>query len=159
AMLKVLGATSGLVTRIYLMQVLAVAAVGIALGLTAGIAAVPFIGLAAGAVLPVEPRFPILPLPLAPAAAYGLLIAPAFCAPALMAAGRVPAAALLRGVFDHRGGMSKRAAGWMAGASALVVILALTSSERPLFAAGFLGAATATLLLLLALGNGVRSVA
>jgi putative ABC transport system permease protein len=120
---------------------------------------VPLIGLAAGDVLPVEPGFSVLPLPLARAAAYGLLIALAFCVPALLAAGRVPAAALLRGVLDHRSGLSKRAVGWMAGASVLVFILALASSERPLFAAGFLGAAAATLLLLLALGNGVRAVA
>jgi len=159
AMLKVLGATSALVTRVYLMQVLAVSAVGIALGLLAGVAAVPLIVLAAGAVLPVEPGFSVQPLPLARAAAYGLLIALAFCAPALLAAGRVPAAALLRGALDHRSGISRQALGWMAGASALVFMLALVSSERPLFAAGFLAAAAATLVLLLALGAGVRAVA
>lgn len=159
AMLKVLGATSALITRVYLMQVLAVSLVGIALGLIAGVAAVPLIGLAAGEVLPVEPGFPFQPLPLARAAAYGLLIALAFCAPALLAAGRVPAAALLRGALDPRSGLSKRAIGWMVGAGALVVVLAVLSSERPLFAAGFLGAAAATLLLLLALGVGVRAVA
>ena len=159
AMLKVLGATSGLVTRVYLMQVLTVSAVGIALGLLAGVAAVPLLGATVGAVLPVEPGFSVEPLPLALAAAYRLLIALAFCAPALLAAGRVPAAALLRGVLDRRPGVGTRAAVWMAGAIGLVVIFVLLSSERPLFAAGFLGAAAVTLLLLVALAAGIRAVA
>lgn len=46
AMLKVLGATSGLVAKVYLLQVLAVAGVGILLGLVAGIVAVPLVGIA-----------------------------------------------------------------------------------------------------------------
>ncbi|WP_375182523.1 ABC transporter permease, partial [Sphingomonas adhaesiva] len=41
ATLKILGATSGMVARIYLLQLLAVSMVGIGLGLIAGIAAVP----------------------------------------------------------------------------------------------------------------------
>lgn len=159
AMLKVLGATSGLVARIYLLQILAVGAVGIAAGLLAGVAAVPLIGLAAGAVLPVAPGFSLQPAPLVLAAAYGLLIALAFCAPALLAAARVPAAALLRGALDPRGRTGWRAAGWMAAAAAAIVALALGSSERPWFAAGFLAAAALTLALLVALGVGIRAAA
>jgi putative ABC transport system permease protein len=159
AMLKVLGATSGLVTRIYLMQVLTVAAVGIALGLLVGVAAVPLVGLAAGAVLPVAPGFTIQPVPLLLAAAYGLLIAAAFCTPALVTAGRIPAAALLRGVLDRRPGGRWIAAGWMAGATGLMLALILGSNAQPWFAASFIGAAAATLLLLVLIGVGVRMVA
>lgn len=159
AMLKVLGATSALVTRVYLLQVLAVSAVGIALGLLVGFAAVPLIGRAAGAVLPVAPGFSVQPLPLALAAGYGLLIALAFCAPALLAAGSVPAAALLRGALDPRRRVTRRAVAWMAAAALAILALALVSSEQPWFAAGFLGAAAATLLLLVALGTGIRVAA
>ena len=159
AMLKVLGATAATVTRVYLIQVLAVAGVGIALGLAAGLIAVPLVGALAGAVLPVAPGFVVAPLPLALAALYGLLIALAFCAPALVAAGRVPAAALLRGVHDRRARGGRVAAAWMAAAGTALVTLVLATSERPLFAAGFLGAAAATLLLLVALGHAVRWLA
>lgn len=159
AMFKVLGATSALVTRIYLLQVLAVSSVGIVAGLVVGVAAVPLIGAAAGAVLPVSPGFSLQPLPLALAAAYGLLIALAFCAPALVAAGRVPAAALLRGALDPRLRTPRVAWALMLGAGALIIALALLSSEQPLFAGGFLAAAAATLLLLLAIGSGIRALA
>ena len=159
AMLKVLGATSALVTRVYLLQVLAVSAVGIALGLAIGLAAVPLIGRAAGAVLPVAPGFSLQPLPLALAAAYGLLIALAFCAPALLSAGSVPAAALLRGALDPRRQTPRRALAWMAAAALAILALALVSSDQPWFAAGFLGAAAGTLLLLAGLGTLIRRVA
>jgi putative ABC transport system permease protein len=159
AMLKVLGATSHLVTRIYLMQLFAVAGFGVLLGLVAGLIAVPLVGLAAGAVLPVAPGFSVEPVPLALAAAYGLLIALAFCAPALAAAGRVPAAALLRGVLDQRRS-GRFAARWrMAIAGALIVLLALVSSDRPWFAAAFLAAAAGTLLILVAIGYAIRLLA
>ncbi|MES2753186.1 MAG: FtsX-like permease family protein [Pseudomonadota bacterium] len=157
AVLKVVGATSGLIARVYLLQVVAVSAVGILLGLLAGVAAVPLLGLAAGAVLPVAPGFALQPLPLLLAAAYGLLTALAFCAPALVAAGRVPAAGLLRGVLDGRTGGRGRAAMWMAGASAAILALTLVSSERPLFAAGFLAAAVGVLLVLAGLGVAIRA--
>jgi putative ABC transport system permease protein len=164
AMLKVLGATSGLVTRVYLLQVLAVAAVGIVLGLLAGMAAVPLVGRLAGAVLPVAPGFVVEPAALALAAGYGLLIALAFCAAPLAEAGRVPAAALLRGVLDprragRRAMLTGPAARWSAAAAALIVALALLSSERPWFAAGFLAAAAGTLLLLMLLGQAIRAIA
>ncbi|RSU49596.1 FtsX-like permease family protein [Sphingomonas sp. S-NIH.Pt15_0812] len=159
AMLKVLGATSSLVTRIYLLQILAVSVVGIAMGLVIGWLAVPLIGHLAGAVLPVAPGWAVQPLPLALAAAYGLLIALAFCAPALVAAGRVPAATLLRGVTGAGRAIPRRAAGWMALAGAAIVALALWTSERPGFAAGFLGAAAGTLLLLTGIGWAIRALA
>ena len=159
AMLKVLGATSALVTRIYLLQILAVSAVGIVLGLAIGWLAVPLIGRLAGAVLPVAPGWAVQPLPLALAAAYGLLIALAFCAPALVAAGRVPAATLLRGAAGAGQAIPRQAVGWMALAGGAIMALALWSSQRPDFAAGFLGAAAGTLLLLTGIGWAIRALA
>ncbi|KQM26275.1 MULTISPECIES: ABC transporter permease [unclassified Sphingomonas] len=159
ATLKVLGATSGLIARVYLVQIVAVAAIGIAVGLAIGIAAVPLIVALAGDVLPVAPAFAIHPLPLVQAAAYGLLIALAFAAPPLLAAGAVPAAGLLRGVHDGRRAPRWKAAAWMGAAFAGIVALVLVTSERPWFGAAFLGAAGGLLLLLSLLGRLIRRLA
>ncbi len=156
ATLKVLGATSGLIARVYLLQIVAVSAVGIAIGLAIGIAAVPAIVALAGDALPVAPTFAIHPLPLVQAAAYGLLIALAFAAPPLLAAGAVPAAGLLRGVLDGRRAPIWRSAVWMGAAFAGVVALVLVTSERPGFGASFLAAAATLLLVLAGLGQGIR---
>lgn len=156
ATLKVLGATSALIARVYLLQIVTVSAVGIAIGLAIGIGAVPAIVALAGDVLPVAPSFALQPLPLALAAAYGLLIALGFSAPPLIAAGAVPAAGLLRGVHDARRGPWRRTALWMGAAFAGIAILVLATSERPAFGAAFLAAAGGLLLLLAALGLAIR---
>ncbi|KQN39648.1 ABC transporter permease [Sphingomonas sp. Leaf407] len=156
ATLKILGATSGLIAKVYLLQIAAVSAIGIAVGLGIGIAAVPLIVALAGDVLPVAPSFAIHPLPLIQAAAYGLLIALAFAAPPLLAAGEVPAAGLLRGALDNRRAPLAKSAAWMGAAFAGIVMLVLVTSERPWFGAGFLAAAAALLLLLAGLGQAIR---
>lgn len=156
ATLKVLGATSGLIARVYLLQIVVVSAIGIAIGLCAGIAAVPLIVAVAGDVLPVAPRFAVHPLPLVQAAAYGLLIALAFAAPPLLAAGEVPAAGLLRGVHDGRKPPRWKAAAWMGTAFAGIVALVLLTSERPWFGAAFLAASGGLLLILSMLGWAIR---
>jgi len=157
AMLKVLGATSGVVARVYLLQLLAVTGVGILLGLAAGIVAVPLVGLAVGAVLPVAPGLTVAPAPLLLAAAYGLLIALGFCAPPLVAAGRLPAAALLRGALDARTGGGWRGVAWSTAAGAPVAVLALLTTGRPAFAAAFLGGTAAALAILAAIGAAIRA--
>ncbi len=152
ATLKVLGATSADIGRVYLLQIVAVAGVGIAAGLLAGLAAVPLIVRAAGELLPVAPGFAVHPLPLLLAAAYGLLIALAFTAPSLAQAGAVPAAALLRGGLDPRRAPLRRSLPLALAAGALVIALALLTAEQPLLTAGFLAATAAVLLLLGAIG-------
>jgi putative ABC transport system permease protein len=152
AALKVLGATSGMIARIYVLQIGVVALVGILAGLLVGVAAVPAIVRAAGDVLPVAPEFSIEWLPLALAAAYGLLIALGFTAPPLVAAGTVPAAGLLRGVFDQRRAPLKRTLPWVFGAGLAIVALALWSAEQPALTAGFLAAVAGVLLVLAGFG-------
>ncbi|MDH7975985.1 glycerol-3-phosphate acyltransferase, partial [Sphingomonas sp. AR_OL41] len=96
ATLKVLGARTGTIAAIFLTQLGVVAAVGITAGLALG-ALVPAIVVAvAGDALPVPPRLALYPLPLATAAALGLLVALLFALPALARARHVPAATLLR---------------------------------------------------------------
>ncbi|WP_260599283.1 ABC transporter permease [Sphingomonas endolithica] len=152
AALKVLGATSGMIARIYVLQIGVVALVGILAGLLVGVVAVPAIVRAAGDVLPVAPNFSIEWLPLALAASYGLLIALGFTGPPLVAAGTVPAAGLLRGVFDQRRAPLKRTLPWVVGAGLAIVALALWSAEQPALTAGFLAAVTGVLLVLAGFG-------
>ncbi|WP_341894965.1 FtsX-like permease family protein [Ferrovibrio terrae] len=96
ATLKSLGATTGLIFRVYLWQTLLLAAFGIIIGLVVG-TAIP--NLAAGALADILP----LPLvagiywqPLALAAAYGLLVALAFTIWPLARAADIRPAALFR---------------------------------------------------------------
>src|SRR3546814_554732 len=96
ATLKVLGATSADIERIYLLQTGAIAAVAIGCGLAAG-ALLPFAIVAvAGDMLPVQPGFRLYPLPLATSAAYGLIIGLIFTLPPLARARTQPAAAIFR---------------------------------------------------------------
>src|SRR5262245_42667590 len=99
ATLKCLGAPGALVLRVYLLQVLAMASIGIALGLAVGAAipvlAAPAIGARLGVALAPGPQA----APLALAAAYGLLTALAFSLWPLAAARDVPGAALFRALI------------------------------------------------------------
>lgn len=156
AALKVLGATSGMIARVYVLQVAVVSAIGIVAGLVAGAVAVPLLVTLAGDVLPVAPRFAVQPVPLALAAAYGMLIALAFTAPPLIEAGSIPAAGLLRGTFGQRPVPLRRTLPWVGGAGAAIVALALGTAEQPWLSAGFLAAVAAVLLVLAGFGWMVR---
>jgi putative ABC transport system permease protein len=96
AILRCLGAAPSLVFAVCLIQVMALALCGIAIGLAAG-AALPL--LAAGLLSPLLPVPPVLglyPGPLALAAGYGVLIALCFSLWPLGRAARMPGAALFR---------------------------------------------------------------
>lgn len=96
ATLKCVGAPSKLVVAIYLIQVMLIAAFGVALGLALG-AATPF--LASGAlsgIIPISVSASFYPASLAIAAGFGLMTAFAFAVLPLGRAGEVPATALFR---------------------------------------------------------------
>ncbi|WP_293876335.1 ABC transporter permease [Sphingomonas sp. UBA978] len=159
ATLKVLGATTADVARVYALEIGAAALAGVAGGLAIGIAAVPLLGRALAGALPVVPDLTPEPGPLLRAAAYGLLIAAAFAAPPLAAAGATPAAGLLRGALAPM-----RASSWAGRTVAVVaggaaVALAVASAAQPAMAATFLAAVAGALLLLAGLGRLVRSAA
>ncbi len=156
AALKVLGADSASVMRIYALQILAVAAVAILLGLAVGALAPAIITAIAGNVLPVKPGLAIYPLPLAASAAYGLLIAVAFALPPLAAARQVPAAGLLRATVDGLARPEPRTVLAVGAALATIVALAVGTAREPWFALGFVGAAAGLLLFLVGLGWLVR---
>lgn len=96
ATLKVLGATSRDINRIYLLQLLTAALAGSLAGLLAGILVMPALGKALGALLPVAPGLVFDWAALLRATAYGLLVGLVFAAPPLFAARRFPALALMR---------------------------------------------------------------
>lgn len=159
ATLKVLGATSSDIERIYLLQVAAVAAVAILAGLIVGALLPPGIVALAGDILPVQPGFQLHPLPLATSAAYGLLIALIFTLPPLARARTQPAAAIFRSLVDPRRRIDWRSTRIVALAGVALIAVALLTAREPIFSAAVLGAVVGVLLLLLGLGWGVSRLA
>lgn len=156
ATLKILGASSRDVARIYLLEIGIVAAAAVALGLVAG-AVLPLAAVTlARELLPVQPGFAIHPLPLMLSAVYGLLIAFIFALPPLSRARRHPVAAQFRFTVDRPARLDLRTALIIGAAVVFLVALALASSDSPAFAAMFVGAVAATLLLLAGVGAAVR---
>ncbi len=159
ATLKILGATSADIARIYLLQIGAAALVAVAAGLVVG-ALLPILFVAlAGDLLPVAPGLGLFPVPLATSAAYGALIALAFALPPLARARTHPAAAQLRSGVEESGRIDRRTLLGVAAAGSAIVALALVTAREPVFAAAVLGAVAAVLLVLLALGTLIRRIA
>ncbi|MDQ3247058.1 MAG: FtsX-like permease family protein [Pseudomonadota bacterium] len=159
ATLKILGASSRDVARIYFLEIGVVAAAAVALGLVAG-AALPLAAVSlARDLLPVQPGFAVHPLPLLLSAVYGLLIAFIFALPPLARARRHPVAAQFRFTVDQPARLDIRTVAIIGAAAASLVALALASADDRGFAAMFVGAVAATLLLLAAVGAAVRWVA
>jgi putative ABC transport system permease protein len=159
ATLKVTGADSSTIFRLYMLQILTVAAFAIVAGLAVGSIMPQLISSVAGDILPVAPGFAIYPMPLLVSAAYGLLIALAFALPPLARARTVPAAGLFRAVVDKRQPMDRRAALSVAASILAIVALAVGTASEPLFSLGFIGAAFALLLILTVIAWGLRIVA
>jgi len=90
ATLKILGATSGDIARIYTLQLAAAALAGATAGLAAGILVTPLLVWGLASLLPVETGLVIDPPALLRAAAFGLLVALVFAAPPLLKARRGP---------------------------------------------------------------------
>lgn len=159
ATLKILGATTGDIARIFLLQLAVAAGLAIAVGLVAGLAITPLLGRAIDGLLPIEPGF-VLDLPaLGAAAAYGILIAVTFAAPPLLRARAFPAMALIRARVSPLAAKWRSAAVPVAGGIGGIALLAIATSPQPLLAAGFLGGAAALFLLLAGLGAGLTRLA
>ena len=159
ATLKVLGATSGDIARVYLLQVGVAALVGSAFGLIAGVLVTPLLAAALGSLLPVSPDLVFDPGALARAALYGLLIALVFAAPPLLAARRFPAMALLRARVTPLRQTWRDAALPVGLGMSAIAALALLTSKAKLVTAWFLGGSLALLLLLGGLGWLIRWLA
>ncbi|QJB68660.1 ABC transporter permease [Parasphingorhabdus halotolerans] len=159
ATLKILGADSAMIFRIYMLQIFAVAMIAIVTGLIVGAFVPLFIIQIAGDVLPIKPEFALYPLPLLVSAAYGFLIATIFALPPLSKAKLIPAAGLFRG--DARGWrrIDRSTLIAVAVASLSIVGLALGSTREPTFSFFFILSALGILLLLSLLGILIRWLA
>jgi putative ABC transport system permease protein len=148
ATLKCLGAPSATVFVAYGIQLLAIAVIGIGIGVAAGLALPWLAAQALAGVLPVPPRFGIYPGPLGIAAAFGLLTAATFALWPLARARAIPAVALFRDVVAR----SETRPGWGLIAAngllaALLVGLTIAVSQDRRFAAAFCAGAAGTLVL------------
>lgn len=158
ATLKVLGATSGDIVRIYAMQIGVAALVGSLAGLAAGVAVTPLLARALQGLLPVESGFLIAPAPLLLAASYGLLVAFAFAAAPLLRARTYPAMALMRsGIVPLA--RDRRALAATGVGLAAICALALLTTDQPRLSGGFLLGAGGALVLLAGLGWGIQALA
>lgn len=159
ATLKVLGATSGDIARIYLLQIAAATLVGSLAGLAAGVLVTPLLAKALGQLLPVASGFAFDPWALLRAALFGLLVATVFAAPPLLAARRFPAMALFRARVAPLASRWRDSVLPVALGVAGIVVLSLIGSRQPELVLGFLGGAAAVLLLLGGLGWSIRRLA
>jgi putative ABC transport system permease protein len=158
ATLKVLGATSGDIVRIYAMQIGVAALAGSLAGLAAGVLVTPLLAGALQGLLPVESGFIISQPALLLAASYGLLVAFAFAAAPLLRARTFPAMALMRsGIVPLA--RDKRALLATAVGIAAICALALLTTAQPMLSGGFLIGAGGALLLLAGLGWGIQTLA
>jgi putative ABC transport system permease protein len=160
ATLKCLGAPAELVFRLYLAQILALAAGGILLGLIiGGLAPIGLAQLIADQ-LPVAARIGLYPAPLAIAAAYGVLVTVAFSLWPLGRARELPAASLFRDLVapeQRRPGLVVLAAIALAG-FALAALAVATAPDRTI-AGWFVVGAVATLLVFRIAASAVMAAA
>jgi putative ABC transport system permease protein len=147
ATLRCLGAPAGAIFAAYLFQVLALAALGILVGLAAGWGLTGLAAQALSGALPVPPRLGVYPGPLALAALYGLLTALTFALWPLGRAGRIPGAALFRDVLGAGARWPGLGVAALNALAALALIgLVIGTAEQPVFAAAFCAAAAAAIL-------------
>jgi putative ABC transport system permease protein len=160
ATLKCLGAPGRLVLRLYLMQILVLAALGIAAGLAAGAAVPGLLGPLLAERLGVSARGGFYPLPLAVAAAFGFLTALAFSLWPLARAREVPPAALFRDLIAPSRRWPQPVYFFYTGAAiAALAALAIVASLDRRLGAGFCLAALLTFVLFRGAALGVAWLA
>jgi putative ABC transport system permease protein len=148
ATLRCLGASSALIFAVCLIQVMALALLGILVGVITG-AALPVLAIHwLRGVMPVPPVLGIYPVPLFLAAGYGALTALSFALWPLGRAAQIPGAALFRDTLlptRARPNRSIIAANIAAGAALIALTIAAAVDRN--FAFWFCGAAVVTLAL------------
>ncbi len=149
ATLKAMGASGGQIFLIYLVQIMAVAALALVLGLALGAVLPFFVEYYFGADIPAPAHYDVYAGPLFLAAAFGTLAALGFAIPPLARAREIAPAGLFRDLVAPsrmRGRLGYR----LAAVAAFVAIglLSVLLSPNRLFTLGFLGGTVGSLIAL-----------
>ncbi len=159
ATLKAMGAGGSEIFLIYLVQIMAVAAIGLVLGLAIG-ASLPFaVEYFFGAQIPAPAHYAVYSGPLAVAAAFGILAAAGFAIPPLARAREIAPAGLFRDLVAPsrvRGRLVYR----VVAVAIFIAIagLSVVLSPYPEFNLGFLGGMAAVLVFLRLAAFGIRRI-
>ena len=160
ATFKCLGAPGALIFRIYLLQVMALAMIGIAGGLLVGAAAPFIVDAVAGNMIPIPADLRVYPGPLVLAAAYGILTALAFAIWPLARAREIPATGLFRDIIAPMRRLPPRRYVVAVGLSlAVLAALAVGLAEDRFFAMWFVIGAAVVFALLWFAARGVMKLA
>ncbi len=160
ATLKCLGASGRLIFQVYMIQILALAAVGIALGLAIGVAGPFAVDLVIGQALGWRAAAGVYPQPLALAALFGLLTTVTFSLWPLLRAQRIAPASLFRDLVTPAGGGAGPRAWALVGGFALALggLAVATASDR-LLALYFVAGAAGALVLFRVTAAGIMALA
>ncbi|MEQ8709230.1 MAG: FtsX-like permease family protein [Rhodospirillales bacterium] len=138
AVLKCVGATSSVIFRAYLIQVMLIALLGTAIGLLLGAFSPLLFARALEAALPTDIPFGFHLLPMVQATAFGLLTALVFALWPLGRVGVIPGAALFRNLVAPTAGRPRGGVLiTLAIAATALVALAVLGASRPGFAIAF----------------------
>ncbi len=159
AMMKCLGATSGIIFYVYLIEVLVLAVLGIAIGLIVGGSLPIVLGAIAGDALPIPARFAVYAQPLLFAASAGFLTAFAFSLWPLGRAISIRPAALFRDAVATTRRFPSLAIiiAAVATIAALAALIIYGASDKYI-ASLFVGGAVLAFVLLSALGRGLMAL-
>ena len=133
AVLKALGAQSGLIRDLHLIQIGVLALLGVTIGLAVGAVAPLLLGQLAGSSLPIPALFKVYPWPLLKAGLFGILAAMAFSLIPLARARSTPPSALFRRAPKARLPLGLETVGAVLSGIGLAV-LAITTAPTPLAA-------------------------
>lgn len=157
ATLKCIGASGATIFGIYLIQILAMAAIGIAIGLVLGAAGPPFAGEVISGALGVDARFGVHADVLGLAAAFGLLVALLFSIWPVARACEIPGSALFRAaIVETRAWPRLWAVAATAAMAALLALLVVATADNLGVALWFIGGTAAAFALFRAAGWGIE---
>ncbi|MBX3596509.1 MAG: ABC transporter permease [Rhizobiaceae bacterium] len=160
ATFKSLGASGGFVFQVYFLQILLIAAIGIAVGLVLGLLMPLGAKAALTSFIPVPAEGGVYPAALAIAILFGVLVTVAFAVLPLGRARDIPATALFRELGIDAKGLPRW--GYVAtavGVGILLAVLAVLFSSDKRIATIFVAAAVASFLVLRAVGWLVQGLA
>lgn len=160
ATMKSVGATGGTVFSIFLVQVLAMALIGVLAGLALGLFIPPVLTHLLAGYLPIAPEFALSARSVGLAVAYGLLVALLFALWPLGRAEQVRASVLFRDEVDpSRAWPNRHILALIFITAAVLISIAVFSSESHLIASYFVGGLAVVIGLFWVLGGAVTRLA